>query len=263
MISEKEYINRNIFFILKSEIRLNILSELNEKSQSIADIVNKTNMAYSSVSSNMHKLEFYNHVKRIGKIYEINPMTRIYINQIIEFKKSIDVVKNFDNFWNKHDIKYINNESIEDITYLYESKLIETSPIEIYKTHDIIKNQLKESNNIKAILPYIHPDYPQLIEEILKNNGQIDLVINRTIYKSIIQNMDKQLRHDHIKKGNLKITLQNNSLEIYLLICDNTMNLGLFKNDGSYDQNRILNSNSEKVSVKNFTGLTYYPHIFE
>ena len=58
--------------------------------------------------------------------------------------------------------------------------------------------------------------------------------------------MDKQLRHDHIKKGNLKITLQNNSLEIYLLICDNTMNLGLFKNDGSYDQNRILNSNSEK-----------------
>ena len=176
-------------------------------------------------------------------------MTRIYINQIIEFKKSIDVVKNFDNFWNKHDIKYINNESIEDITYLYESKLIETSPIEIYKTHDIIKNQLKESNNIKAILPYIHPDYPQLIEEILKNNGQIDLVINRTIYKSIIQNMDKQLRHDHIKKGNLKITLQNNSLEIYLLICDNTMNLGLFKNDGSYDQNRILNSNSEK-SIK-------------
>ena len=58
MISEKEYINRNIFFILKSEIRLNILSELNEKSQSIADIVNKTNMAYSSVSSNMHRLVF-------------------------------------------------------------------------------------------------------------------------------------------------------------------------------------------------------------
>ena len=93
MISEKEYIDRNIFFILKSEIRLNILSELNDKSQSIGDIVNKTNMAYSSVSSNMHKLEYYNHVKRIGKIYEINPMTKIYINQIIEFKKSMPINK--------------------------------------------------------------------------------------------------------------------------------------------------------------------------
>ena len=37
----------------------------------------------------------------------------------------------------------------------------------------------------------------------------------------------------------------NGNLDIYLLICDDSMNLGLFKNDGSYDQNRILNSTTE------------------
>ncbi len=249
MITEKEYIDRNIFFILKSEIRLNILSELNKEPQSIGDIVNKTKMAYSSVSSNMHRLEYYNHVKRVDKKYEINPMTRIFINQIIEFKKSIDVVKNFDTFWYKHDIKYISSESIEDITYLYESKLIETNPVDIYKTHDIIKNQLKQATNIKAVFPYIHPEYPQLIENILKNNGHIELIMNKTIYQGIIYKIDEKLRRDNIKEGNLKITLLNNDLEIYLLICDDTMNLGLFKNDGSYDQNRILNSTS-KESIK-------------
>ena len=33
------------------------------------------------------------------------------------------------------------------------------------------------------------------------------------------------------------------------MICDESMNLGLFKNDGSYDQNRILNSDTEESLI--------------
>ena len=36
-------------------------------------------------------------------------------------------------------------------------------------------------------------------------------------------------------------------LKIYLTICDQSMSLGLFKDDGSFDQNRILISNNEKA----------------
>ena len=34
-------------------------------------------------------------------------------------------------------------------------------------------------------------------------------------------------------------------LNLYLTVCDNSMSLGLFKNDGSFDQNRILISKAE------------------
>ncbi len=246
-MEENNYnINKKLIFLAKSEIRLKILTELKEKPQTLNEIVKKTNITYSSVSSNLNKLEFNKHVIKDNKTYELTPMTKIYINHLIEFKKSMDIIKNFNNFWNKHNIDYINNESIENINDLYESKLIETNPTDIYKTHNTVKNQLIDSKSLKAILPYVHPEYPKLLEQILINDGNIELILNKTIYKGLLGNIDKKTKHDSIKKGNLNVHILNKDLNIYLAICDDTMNLGLFKNDGSYDQNRILSSKNKK-----------------
>ena len=246
---EENYMKNDMMFIVKSEIRLKILTELIDKPQTIRQIVDNTKMAYSSVSNNLNKLEYKNHVIKENRVYTITPMTKIYFNQLMDFKKSIDVVENFDSFWYKHNIAYINDELIENITQLYESKLIETNPIDIYKTHDNIKNQLKISKNIRGILPYIHPDYPQLIENIMKNNGKVELIMQKNIFQGLISQINPELKSKCIKNGSLKIHILKNHLDIYLLICDESMNLGLFKNDGSYDQNRILNSNTKDSLV--------------
>lgn len=246
MIIERNYIDEDMMFIVKSEIRLKILTELNKQPQSIKEIVDKTNMAYSSVSNNLNKLEYKNYVIKENRIYEMTPMTRLYFNQLMEFKKSVDVVKNYDKFWDKHDLTCLNDESINNITELYESELIETNPIDIYKTHNNVKNQLESSKDVKGILPYIHPDYPQLFEKILRNNGSVELIIQTDVYKTMSTQIDNKLRQISIKNGKLKIHICNKNIDIYLLICDRKMNLGLFKTDGSYDQNRILNSNTEE-----------------
>ena len=246
MISDENYIKNDMMFIVKSEIRLKILTELNDHPQTIRQIVDKTKMAYSSVSNNLNKLEYKNHVVKENRIYTITPMTKIYFNQLMEFKRSIDVIKNFDSLWYKHNITYINNELIENITQLYESELIETNPIDIYRTHNNIKKQLKASKNIKAILPYIHPDYPPLIEKILKDDGKVELMMEKSIFQGLISQIDQDLKNKSIRNGTLKINILKENLDIYLLICDESMNLGLFKNDGSYDQNRILNSDTEE-----------------
>ncbi|WP_296795676.1 transcriptional regulator FilR1 domain-containing protein [uncultured Methanobrevibacter sp.] len=127
--------------------------------------------------------------------------------------------------------------------------MIETDPIDIYKTHNNIRKQLENSKNIRGILPYIHPDYPKLIENIMKNDGKIELIMGKDIYKGLISQIDKDLKNRCIKNSSLKIHILKEKLDIYLLICDESMNLGLFKTDGSYDQNRILNSNTPE-SVK-------------
>ena len=68
--------------------------------------------------------------------------------------------------------------------------------------------------------------------------------MEKNIFLGLISQINPQLKNKCIKNGSLKIHLLKENLDIYLLICDETMNLGLFKNDGSYDQNRILNSNT-------------------
>ena len=242
MIINEKYIKNDVMFLVKSEIRLRILTELNTKPQTIKEIVDKTKMAYSSVSNNLNKLEHKNHVIKENRIYTITPMTKLYFNQLMDFKKSIDVIENFDSLWYKHDISHINTELIENITELYKSKLIESSPIDIYKTHDNIKKQLESSHDIKGVVPYLHPDYPLLIENILKNNGKIELIMEKDIYRGLISQINSDLKNKSIRNGSLNVHILKDNLDIYLLICDNSMNLGLFKNDGSYDQNRILNS---------------------
>ena len=246
MIRDGDYIDNKMMFIVKSEIRLKILTELSARPQTVKEIVDNTNMVYSSVSNNINRLELKDHVQKIDRFYEITPMTKLHFNQLMEFKKSIDVINNFNSLWHDHTIKYINNELIENITELYESKLIETNPTDIYKTHNNVKKQLKESRNVRGILPYIHPDYPELIENILKEDGNIELIMERSIYKGIMKQIDSKIKRKAIRNGRLKIHILKENIELYLLICDNSMNLGLFRNDGSYDQNRILNCQTKE-----------------
>ena len=119
--------------------------------------------------------------------------------------------------------------------------------IDIYRTHNTIKNHLNQTATIKAIFPYLHPDYLELIENTLKNGGNVDLIINRELLKEILININKNLRKESVKNQNLKIFSHKHEINLYLAICDTTMNLGLFKNDGSFDQNRILTSNNLKA----------------
>lgn len=239
-------INGNLKFLAQSEIRLKILSELYEKPENIRGLVKKTKINYSSVSSNISKLEENEFIHKIEKEYYLNPMSKIYFETLMDFKRSIDIIIDYGAFWNQHNIKQLSIDSMENLIDLKDSKLIETTPLDIYKTHNTTKNQLIESKNVKAIFPYLHPEYPDLIETILKNGGSVELVIPRVLFKAIMSPINDQVKKDAINQGRLIVYTVTNELNLYLTICDDKMSLGLFKNDGSFDQNRILVSDDEK-----------------
>lgn len=240
-------INDEIRFLAQSEIRLKILSELNKRPDNVRGLVKETKITYSSVSSNVTKLEENNYIKKFDGKYYVNPMAKIYFKTLMDFKKSIEIIKDYDSFWYKHNITQMSIDSVRNINDLKNSKLIETTPLDIYKTHTTIKNQLIKSKDVKAIFPYLHPEYPRLLERILKNGGSLELILPRQISKATMGPIDENLKKNAIKKGMLKLRTVNDDLDIYLTICDNNMSLGLFKTDGSFDQNRILISNDKKA----------------
>lgn len=247
MSAENKNITNEIKFLAKSGIRLKILKELNMQPSSVKELVRKTNITYSSISSNLTKLEKNGHVIKIDNAFHLNSITKIYLKTLMDFKMSIELINEFNDLWDKHNLTPININSLRNITDLKDSKLIEATPIDIYRTHNTIKNHLNQTATIKAIFPYLHPDYPELIENTLKNGGNVDLIINRELLKEILINIDKNLRKESVKNQNLKIFSHKHEINLYLAICDTTMNLGLFKNDGSFDQNRILTSNNLKA----------------
>jgi len=62
----------------------------------------------------------------------------------------------------------------------------------------------------------------------------------------LMEPIDKDLKNDAIKNDKLKLYSASNDLHLYLTVCDKKMSLGLFKNDDSFDQNRILISQDSK-----------------
>jgi len=105
---------------------------------------------------------------------------------------------------------------------------------------------MQESKTVKAIFPYLHPEYPKLIENVLKNKGTVELIIPQSIFKELIFRINGKTRRKAIKKGKLRVYNFKENLNLYLTICDRNIGLSLFKNDGSFDQNRILISNDIK-----------------
>ena len=245
MISHYD-LNSDIKFLAKSEIRLKIISELQNKPKSVKDLVKTTKITYSSISSNLTKLEEHNYVTKKKNKYYLNPLSEIYYKNLMDFKMSVDLINDFNDFWNKHNIDQLSIESIQNIIDLKDSKLVKTSPLDIYKTHNTIKEKIIESRNIKAIFPYLHPEYPQLIENILENDGTVELIIPKNMFKKMILEIEEGIRKSATKNGRLKVYTTADELKLYLTLCDESMSLGLFKNDGSFDQNRILISSSEK-----------------
>lgn len=239
-------INNDIKFLAKSEIRLKILSELYKNPNNVKGIVKKTKITYSSVSSNLGKLEKKDYITKIDKKYHVNPMTEVYFNSIMEFKQSVDLIYNYDAFWNKHNLNQLSIESIKNISNLNNSEIIETTSLDIFKTHNTIKKQIMQSSNIQAIFPYLHPEYPKLMEIVLKNQGSVELIIPKCIFKEFILKIDEKIRKKSIRVGKLKVYNYKGNLNLYLTLCDENISLGLFKNDGSFDQNRILISENQK-----------------
>lgn len=242
-------INNDIKFLAKSEIRLKILSELNKQPNNIRGIVKKTKITYSSVSSNVGKLEKRNYITKTNKKYYVNPMAEVYFNSLMEFKQSVDLISDYNAFWSKHNLKQLSIESVKNISYLKDSEMIEATPIDIFKTHNTIRNQMMHSENVKAIFPYLHPEYPELIESVLNNQGSVELIIPKSISRELVFRIDKKTRQLAKRNGRLNVYEFKNDLNIYLTLCDENISLGLFKNDGSFDQNRILISDNPKSNI--------------
>jgi predicted transcriptional regulator len=239
-------IDNDIKFLAKSEIRLKILGELDKKPDNVRGLAKKTSIAYSSVSSNIGKLETHNYITKVENKYYINPMTQVYYRTLMDFKNSVDLVNNYNAFWNKHNLNQLSITSIKRITDLKNSELIETTPIDIYKTHDTIKNQIMDSKNVRAIFPYLHPEYPNLIEGVLKNNGTVELIVPKSIFNELMFRVNDSVRRQSLRNKKLNVHSFKDELNLYLTICDENMSLGLFKNDGSFDQNRVLVSSDKQ-----------------
>jgi predicted transcriptional regulator len=254
MIEEKlcyldvyENVREELKFLTNSEIRVKILKCLSELPIPMKNLCNTTNLTYSAISNNIHRLEDEGYVTSDSGKFSLNNVAVMKLLNFVDFNESVGIVKNYIDLWADHDITGISVDDLTNLNSLKKSYLVESIPTDIYRPHNLFKKILTGSDNIKAIFPFIHPDYPVIFEDLINKGVNVELLCGKSITVNFIESMDIKVLKKGSKSNHLKIKSSKEDIKLFLTISDDHMVFGLFKEDGTFDQNRLLISNEMKA----------------
>ena len=234
-------ISEEIKYMTNSLVRLKILATLYDYPSNMKDLNQKTGLIYSSISSNMHKLELEEHVFRESNKYHLSNSTRLKIEQILELGYLITLLNEFFNILDKHLVTMIPNQSIAELYLLGKANLMESDAVDVYRMYNFMETALNSAEEVKCILPFYYENFNDILNGLVENNKKVEVMIPENIF-NIFQ-----------KKSKVNEVSSFDGENVFLLIVtEELMILGLFKDDGFFDQNRLLTSkNSDSIKWAN------------
>ncbi len=234
-----EKISWELKHVTNSFIRMLILFSLYEGDKTMKEIKEDTKLTYSAISTNMRILEVEFYVTREENRYFLSNVMRLYLKNLREFNKTIHILKEFYNIFENHKVRMLPVESIYDLHMIKNSQLIESCEFDVHKVKEIIVEAIKNSDEIKAILPVSFSELTQAIEDFTQTGKKAELKISYDIFDDVTKNIDLNLPNIAVKEF-------EKDFNFLVIINNNLMILGFYKKNGAYDQNRILLSNSKK-----------------
>lgn len=238
-IENYESISEEIKYLTNSLVRLKVLATLYEQPLNMKDINRTTGLSYSSISSNMFGLELGGYIYREGNLYYISNTAKLYISNILELKDTIKLFTKFFNILDSHIVDIIPEKSVAQLYLLGKAILVESNEKDIYRAYNIIGNSLEKASNLKCIFPFFYEDFNKHINDLIDDGKSVEIAFPQNIK----DNFDYCL---NLERKNVKSTIFNNENNFLLVVTDKMMILGLFKDNGNFDQNRIITSKKEE-----------------
>ena len=159
----------------------------------------------------------------------------------MEFGGIITILNEFFNILDKHLVNIIPNQSVAELYLLGEANLIESDGVDVYKIYNFIENALTNANEVKCILPFYYEIFNEKLNDLAGSDTEIEIFVSEIVFG--IYKEKSKVKNISSFKG------EKNFL---LIITDEMMILGLFKDDGYFDQNRLLTSkNADSIKWAN------------
>ena len=236
-LNNYETIAKDVKYLPKSLIRLKILKILYEKPMGMKDMKRESTLNYSAISTNMHSLELNGYIYAENNRYALSNSMKLEMDNLIKIDNLMNLLEIIAPIMQGHRVKSLPMDSVVNIHHLENIELIESNGLNVYKAYEFIEKSILKAKSVNAILPFSYHEFNVLFNRLLSKKIDIDLLIPEDIKDILLKNLDTS-------KSNLTISYFNgDEASPFLLICtDKKVILGFFKDDGTYDQNRILTS---------------------
>ncbi len=231
---------------LRSDLKLSILLSLLESKKKLAELGKETKTRETTILHVLKELEQLELTTKTGGAYQLTTLGILETQICKGSYQAFDVLKKYKDFWATHDVSCIPPTLMMKIGDLGNSELVKSTSTELQKVHETFIAMLLSSRSIAGISPIFHPDFMNVILEILNQGGNVTLVVNDKVLEEIKQR-DKQGEYTakYIDNASLQIYL-NNNIRVALTVTEKTWSIGLFSISGEYDYSTDLIGHGEE-----------------
>jgi predicted transcriptional regulator len=127
----------------------------------------------------------------------------------------------------------IPEQSINELYLLENADLLESDGVDAYRTYNFIESSLSGAEEVQCILPFYYEAFNRKLNGLVRNGGVVEALISDDVF-DIYDEKSDILYFSTFKRKNTFL----------LLVSDEFMILGFFRDDGNFDQNRLLTSSS-------------------
>lgn len=227
-----------------SSVRVIILICLSEGLQTMSELKEETGISSSTISHNLSDLEKRKITTKEGEKYYLTPLGNIITLNLIENIKTNAAVSKFQKLWMNHDLSSIPPELIKRIGDLHNSVLVEVDSGEIFKPHETYQRIISGSEYIKGVSPIFRFDYIDLYKKLVIEYGiDVELILTQDIVDQTLEGIDGQnleYLQDFMSRDKVKFWVIPKDVKIAFTVTNKYLSLGLFHENGNYDNTRDL-----------------------
>ena len=227
-------ISEDVKFVSNSLIRLKVLKALYENPSNMKDLSIGTKLGYSSISGILHGLELKNMAYRKSNKYYLVNLVKLQIRNLLEFSVTVNLLEEIFNIVEGHDISKIPKKSVEDMHLLGDCELLESDCVDMDRVFNFIDDTLAQAKSTRAILPIYHESINYRLNDLAIKGNFVEILVSKSVFDVYGPNS---------KVRNLSFfNAENNFL---LIVTNERMLFGLFRENGFFDQNRLMVSDSQ------------------
>lgn len=247
----------NIKHILTSTLRTRLLICLFSGKKDLKSLRNDLGKPSTSILHGIKELDKLNLIKKEKKNYGLSSNGTMLAMNIIKLIQNIYSINNNSHFWDSHCIKDIPYESLKKIHLIQNAKSIRSSENDLAKTSKEYISLVSKSKDIKVLLPIFSSIHLDALLKSLNDGSNLELIDSKNILEFIRDNgygekfssfvKDNNMNNNKNNKNNsLKIWELSKEFKLFLSSGNNFLSLGLFSDDGYYDDSIMLLDNTKE-----------------
>lgn len=226
-------VSEDVRYVSNSLIRLKVLKALYDKPQNMKELTNSTKLNYSSISGILHGLELKDMIYRKSNRYYLVNFLKLQMKNILELTSIINLLEEIFNLVEGHAIDRIPLQSVEEMYLLEDARLLESNSVDVDKIFNFIEDTFAQANSVRCILPIYHESFDFRLKDMILDDKFVEVKVSEAVFDVYNERLNARYLSSFEGKNN------------FLLIVTNEMMIfGLFRDDGIFDQNRLLISRS-------------------